>query len=127
MSNSKDLIRLEDAAKLCMPSKSGKTPHFSTLWRWCRKGVMTSNRKSVVRLRHVREGRVLYTTRHWMDEFREKLVEADLPHFTQDDPTKKLKVIDPIELGVDWAMSDKDIAKKFKLRKAYVKLIRSRQ
>ena len=55
-------------------------PSPSCIWRWCRKGVK-SRAGDRVHLRHVRIGGVIYTTAAWMQEFGQRLAEADARHF----------------------------------------------
>lgn len=78
------------------PSSDSDQPHYITLtqiakiapgrpktncvWRWCRKGVMSRSGERV-RLKHVRIGGMIYSTRHWLDEFGRRLAEADERYF----------------------------------------------
>ena len=74
-----DYLTLSQAAGL-VPGR----PHFATLWRWCRKGVVARNSERV-KLRHVRMGGRLLTTRQWLDEFGLALAAADAQFFDRSD------------------------------------------
>ena len=50
------------------------------LWRWCRRGVLARSGDRV-KLRHVRIGGKLFTTAGWIEEFGERLAEADAKYF----------------------------------------------
>lgn len=76
---------LDDAARehLTLSQAARLTPGRvspNCVWRWCRRGVQarTGGR---VRLRHVRQGGKLFTTRRWLDEFGERLALADAAYF----------------------------------------------
>lgn len=55
-------------------------PKTNCIWRWCRKGVMSRSGERV-RLKHVRIGGMIYSTRQWLDEFGRRLAEADERYF----------------------------------------------
>ena len=55
-------------------------PSTNCLWRWCRNGVKARNGERV-RLRHVRMGGRLYTKARWIDDFGDRLAEADAAYF----------------------------------------------
>ena len=55
-------------------------PKTNCIWRWCRKGVLSRSGERV-RLRHVRIGGMIYSTRQWLDEFGRRLAEADERYF----------------------------------------------
>lgn len=59
---------------------SDPPPHYSALWRWAQRGLRARNGKRI-RLKAVRLGRKLYTTRVWFDAFLDDLRAADLEHF----------------------------------------------
>jgi len=54
------------------------------VWRWCRRGVL-SRMGERVRLEHVRVGGKLYTTPRWIEEFGQRLAEADAAYFETTD------------------------------------------
>ena len=54
------------------------------IWRWCRRGVL-SRSGDRIRLQHIRIGGKLYTTARWIEEFGQRLAEADASHFAFDD------------------------------------------
>ncbi len=56
----------------------------NAIWRWCRQGVR-SRGGDRIRLRHVRQGGRLFTTRRWLEEFGERLAAADAQHFAIND------------------------------------------
>lgn len=59
-------------------------PHTSTLWRWARRGVMARTGERVW-LDHARFGGRVFTTRVWLQEFGQRLADADLTHFESRD------------------------------------------
>lgn len=75
------LITLAEACKR-VPGR----PHASTLWRWCRKGVV-SRGGDRVHLRHVRMGSRVFTSNSWIEEFGSALAEADARSFAQPCPS----------------------------------------
>jgi hypothetical protein len=72
-------LTLSQAARLTHGSVSP-----NCIWRWCRQGVR-SRTGEVIRLKHVREGGKLFTSKQWLDEFRERLAAADVEHFALND------------------------------------------
>lgn len=68
-------ITLTQAAKLA-PGR----PSSNCVWRWCRQGVKAASGQRV-RLKHMRFGSRIYTTRKWLNEFGLALAEADTVHF----------------------------------------------
>lgn len=68
-------ITLSQAAKLA-PGR----PSPNCVWRWCREGVKAASGQRV-RLKHVRFGSRIYTTRQWLSAFGLALAEADAAHF----------------------------------------------
>jgi len=64
-------ITLAQAAKLA-PGR----PSSNCVWRWRREGVKASSGQRV-RLKHVRFGSRIYTTRRWMNDFGLALGRAD--------------------------------------------------
>ena len=56
-------------------------PHTSTLWRWCRQGLMG------VRLEYQRVGRRIYTSREALQRFFESVTEADRAAYASSHPT----------------------------------------
>ena len=79
-----ELITLSNAAKLC-PGR----PSASAIWRWCRRGVKSRSGRRIY-LRHLRSGCRLFTSRQWLEDFRQALTDADLPHFRAADHRPKL-------------------------------------
>ena len=71
-------ITLSQAAKLA-PGR----PSSNCVWRWCREGVKAAS-GTRVRLKHVRFGSRIYTTRQWLNDFGLALAEADAVHFDRD-------------------------------------------
>ncbi|MCA9295364.1 MAG: hypothetical protein KC983_02585, partial [Phycisphaerales bacterium] len=71
-------LTLSQAAKL-VPGR----PSSNCLWRWCRNGVKAASGKRV-RLKHVRFGSRIYTTRQWLNDFGLALATADTAHFDRD-------------------------------------------
>jgi hypothetical protein len=55
-------------------------PKTNCIWRWCRRGVLSRSGERV-RLRHVRIGGMIFSTRQWLDEFGRRLAEADSKYF----------------------------------------------
>ena len=64
------VLSLVDAARH-VPAVAGRTPHTSTLWRWCRRGVRG------VRLEYIRIGRRICTSQEALARFFKALAEAD--------------------------------------------------
>ena len=56
-------------------------PSPNCVWRWCRHGVKSRSGERV-RLRHIRIGGVIFTTAEWVQEFGQRLAEADVHHFS---------------------------------------------
>ena len=69
------MLTLSQAAKL-VPGR----PHASTIWRWCRRGVLSRNGERI-RLQHIRMGGKIFTKEIWVEEFGHKLAEADVEYF----------------------------------------------
>lgn len=74
-SETNDHLSLSQAARLA-PGK----PTPNCIWRWCRRGVKARTGERI-RLEHVRIGGKLFTTRRWINEFGERLAEADRAYF----------------------------------------------
>ena len=74
-------ITLTQAAKLA-PGR----PTPNCVWRWCREGIKAASGNRV-RLKHMRFGSRIFTTRQWLNDFGQALAEADAAHFDQ---TKQL-------------------------------------
>jgi hypothetical protein len=72
-------ITLSQAAKL-VPGR----PSANCVWRWCREGVKSASGQRV-RLKHVRFGSRIFTTRQWLAAFGFALAEADAAHFERDE------------------------------------------
>jgi hypothetical protein len=71
-----DYLTLTQASRL-LPNR----PHPSTIWRWCRKGVLSRTGERVW-LRHVRFGGYVYTRALWVEEFGCHLAQKDAAHFS---------------------------------------------
>lgn len=76
-------ITLGEAARLA-PSK----PSTNSVWRWCRQGVRSAS-GTVVRLKHVRSGRQLFTSKKWLNRFLRDLAEADSDRWKNPPKRKK--------------------------------------
>lgn len=74
-STNQEYISISQAAAL-VPGR----PSPSCVWRWCRQGIKSRSGLRV-RLRHVRLGGRLFTTRPWIDEFGTELATADAHRF----------------------------------------------
>ena len=72
-------ITLSQAAKLA-PGR----PSSNCVWRWCREGVKAASGMRV-RLKHVRFGSRIFTTRQWLNDFGLALAAADAAHFQRDE------------------------------------------
>jgi hypothetical protein len=72
-------ITLSQAAKLA-PGR----PSSNCVWRWCREGVKAAS-GTRVRLKHVRFGSRIFTTRQWLNDFGLALAEADAAHFQREE------------------------------------------
>lgn len=75
MHDSETFLSLGQAAKLA-PGR----PSANCLWRWCRRGVLSRSGERV-HLQHRRIGGKIFTTAGWLDEFGQRLTEADAAHF----------------------------------------------
>ena len=69
-------LHLTEAALLC-PGH----PHYSALWRWCRKGIKVRC-DECVRLANFRTGGRIYTTQADLSRFFKAVAEADATHFS---------------------------------------------
>ena len=72
-----DLINSREAARL-FPGAT--RPSGNSVWRWMRKGVVT-RKGTTIRLRHVRIGGKLMTTRGWVEQFLEGVTADNLDYF----------------------------------------------
>lgn len=79
-------ITLSQAAKLA-PGR----PSPNCVWRWCREGVKAASGQRV-RLKHVRFGSRIYTTRQWLSAFGLALAEADAAHFERSEQATEVIV-----------------------------------
>lgn len=68
-------ISLNEAARIAPGDVSP-----NCLWRWCRRGVLARSGDRI-KLQHVRIGGKLFTTAKWIDEFGQRLAEADAQYF----------------------------------------------
>ena len=73
-----NLLTLTEAARR-LPTR----PNVSTIWRWCRKGVL-SRAGQRVRLEHVRMGGRVLVPADALMRFGKELAEADAAHFDPD-------------------------------------------
>ena len=73
------MLTLSQAAKL-VPGR----PHASTIWRWCRRGVLSRNGERI-RLQHIRMGGKIFTKEIWVEEFGHQLAESDAEYFDDAD------------------------------------------
>ena len=84
---SHNYLNLNQAAAVCpnspRPGEKSNNLHSSTIWRWCRKGVKATS-GDMVKLRHVRIGGKIHTTKQWLDDFFESLAAADMDHFDRE-------------------------------------------
>lgn len=55
-------------------------PHVTSIWRWCRKGVLARNGMRI-HLEHRRFGGRIFTSSQALDRFSKQLADADLEHF----------------------------------------------
>jgi hypothetical protein len=70
-----EYLTLTQATKL-----SPGRPSTNCIWRWCRRGVLSRGGRRV-RLRHVRIGGKIYTTAEWLNDFGQRLADADAAYF----------------------------------------------
>ena len=77
-----DYLDLTEAAK-----RTPGRPNPSTVWRWCRKGIL-SRSGGRIRLHHVRAGCRIYIKADDLDDFFKRTAEADAPHFEQESQPK---------------------------------------
>lgn len=76
MERSRDeLLTLGEAAKIT-PGR----PSTNAIWRWCRKGVLARSGERV-HLEHRRVGGRIFTSERWVDEFGQRLADADTEYF----------------------------------------------
>ena len=74
-----EYLTVAQAARIA-PSK----PSPNCVWRWCRRGVKSRSGERV-KLRHVRIGGMIFTSRKWIEEFGLRLAKADAEHFDLDE------------------------------------------
>ena len=74
-------LTLSEASRL-VPGR----PNHSSLWRWCRKGVLARNGQRV-HLEHRRFGGRIFTSAQALDRFSKQLADADLEHFEDPNPS----------------------------------------
>ncbi len=72
-----ELFSLTEAAKL-IPGR----PSVNSVWRWCRKGVI-SRSGCRIRLEHIRAGGKLFTTEQWVKDFCCGLAQSDTEYFVR--------------------------------------------
>ncbi len=77
-SHENDYLTLAEAAKVA-PGR----PALNCIWRWCREGVKSRSGEQI-RLRHIRVGSRIYTTRDWIEAFGADLAASDARHFNRD-------------------------------------------
>ena len=70
-----DYISLTEAAK-----RSPGRPHVASVWRWARRGVKTRGGERIT-LGHIRAGGKIFTTEQNLNDFFERVAEADAAHF----------------------------------------------
>lgn len=70
-----DHISLNEAARIAPGDVSP-----NCIWRWCRRGVLSRSGERI-KLQHVRVGGKLFTTAQWIEEFGQRLAEADADYF----------------------------------------------
>ncbi len=68
-------LTLSQAARVVPSSVSP-----NCVWRWCRRGVLARTGERI-KLQHVRIGGKLFTKAKWIEEFGERLAEADARYF----------------------------------------------
>ena len=68
-------VTLSQAARIA-PGKVSP----NCIWRWCRRGVL-SRMGERIHLQHIRVGGKLYTSPRWIEEFGERLADADAAYF----------------------------------------------
>lgn len=69
-------LSLTDVAKI-VPGR----PSANCVWRWCRRGVLARSGERI-RLRHVRIGGKIFTTRRWLEDFGRELAAEDAKYFS---------------------------------------------
>lgn len=84
-------LTLSQAARIAPGS-----PTPNCIWRWCRRGVLARSGDRV-RLQHVRIGGKLFTTARWLDEFGQRLADADAEYFEimEEEPTAPSAEVTP--------------------------------
>lgn len=55
-------------------------PSVNCFWRWCRKGILARNGQRI-RIRHIRSGGKVLTTRQWVNDFFKQLADRDAEYF----------------------------------------------
>lgn len=74
-------LTLSEASRL-VPGR----PHHSSLWRWCRKGVLARNGQRI-HLEHRRFGGRIFTSTQALERFSKQLADADCEYFAPDEPS----------------------------------------
>lgn len=80
---SHDLLTLTEAAKR-LPTR----PNSCTVWRWCRRGVLSRNGERI-RLEHMRLGGRIFIAEGAIEKFGRALAESDGEHFQATEPAAK--------------------------------------
>ena len=76
--NDEELLPIKDVARL-VPRFGPKAIHYSTVWRWCIKGMHG------IRLEHVRVGGRICTTRRALDAFIQRVAHERLKELDRSD------------------------------------------
>ena len=72
---SKEEVFTLPTATRYVPQLNGRTPHASTLWRWCRKGVQG------IHLEYIKVGGTICTSKEALSRFFNAVAEADEENF----------------------------------------------
>ena len=86
--HTENLLSLKEAAQ-SLPKIDGRTPHASSIWRWCTRGL------SGVKLDHVRLGRRVVTSKEALNRFVNELAQKESEKLQQSIQTFEIQITPP--------------------------------
>jgi hypothetical protein len=86
--HTEQLLSLKEAAR-SLPKIDGKTPHASSIYRWCIRGI------SGVKLDHVRLGRRVVTSKEALNRFVNELAQKDAENLQKSIQTFDIQIVQP--------------------------------
>ena len=86
--NTEHLLSLKEASN-SLPKIDGRTPHASSIWRWCTRGL------SGIKLDHVRLGRRVVTSKEALNRFVNELTRIESEKLQQNIQTFEIQIFPP--------------------------------